>query len=217
MRVVHRLAFALLIGGLVAVPGLGQTAEDKTAVVGLNALGPVTGIYSASFEQAIDDDLSIFVRPSYFNPKIGIFDPLQSHNCSNSPKPADCIRPDDWELWVLSVAAGANYFLDGMSPTGVFAGAWLQPGYGSSSFKGTALDPKEKRTLIEGATVILGAGAHVGYRLVWGPVTVTPRVGISYQLALSEVRGFDSRMQYLADSVNTGLRFPFGIDVGIAF
>lgn len=217
MRVVHRLAFALSIGGLVAVPGLGQTAEDKTAVVGLDALGPVTGTYSASFEQAIDDDLSIFVRPSYFNPKIGIFDPLQSYNCLNSPKPADCIDPNDWELWVLSVAAGANYFLDGMSPTGVFAGAWLQPGYGSSSFKGTALDPKGDQKPVKVPTVILGAGAHVGYRLVWGPVTVTPRVGISYQLALSEVRGFDSRMKYLAAKVNTGLDFPLGIDVGITF
>ena len=216
MRVVHRIAFVLTLVGLVAAPGLGQTAEDKTAVVGLNVLGPVTGIYSASFEQAIDDDLSIFVRPFYFNPKIGIFDALASHHCSTPPK-AGCIERDDWDLWVLSVAAGVNYFLDSMSPTGVFAGAWLQPGYGSSSFKGTALDPKGDRNPVEGSTVILGAGAHVGYRLIWGPVAVTPRVGISYQFAFREVKGFDPRKKNLVDSVNTGLRFPWGIDVGIAF
>lgn len=216
MKAVHRIAFVLTVVGLAATPAFGQTAEDQTTVVGLNVLGPVTGIYSASFEQAIDDDLSIFVRPSYFNPKIGIFDALASHHCSTPPK-SGCIERDDWDLWVLSVAAGANYFLDGLSPTGVFAGVWLQPGYGTSSFEVTALDPKGDRKPIEVPTVILGAGAHVGYRLIWGPVTVTPRVGISYQLALNEVSGFDSRMKNLADSVNTGLRFPWGIDVGIAF
>ena len=65
--------------------------------------------------------------------------------------------------------------------------------------------------------MILGAGAHVGYRLIWGPVAVTPRVGISYQLALSEVSGFDPRMANLVDNVKTGVRFPWGIEVGIAF
>ena len=216
MRVVHRLAFVLTLVGLVVAPAFGQTTEDQTTVVGLNVLGPVTGIYSASFEQAIDDDLSIFVRPSYFNPTIGIFDALANDHCATPLKP-NCIKRDDWNLWVLSVAAGANYFLDGLSPTGVFAGAWLQPGYGSSSFKETALDPKGDRKPVEVSTVILGAGAHVGYRLVWGPVAVTPRVGISYQLALSEVSGFDSKMKNLVDSVKTGLRFPLGIDIGIAF
>ncbi len=216
MRIVYRLAFALTLVGLVAAPGLGQTAEDKSAVVGLNVLGPVTGTYSASFEQAIDDDLSIFVRPVYFNPKIGIFDALASHHCLTPPK-AGCIDREDWDLWVLSVAAGANYFLDSLSPMGVFAGAWLQPGYGWSSFKGTALDPTGEGKHVEVPTVILGAGAHVGYRLIWGPVAVTPRVGISYQFALGEVSGFDPRMKNLVDSVNTGLRFPWGIDVGIAF
>ena len=69
----------------------------------------------------------------------------------------------------------------------------------------------------KGSTVTLSAGAHVGYRLIWGPVAITPRVGISYQLALDEVSGFDTRMRSLVDNVNTGLRFPWGIDLGIAF
>jgi hypothetical protein len=216
MKVVNRIAFVLTVAGLAATPAFGQTTEDQTTVVGLNLLGPVVGLYSGSFEQAIDDDLSIFVRPVYFNPKIGVFDALASHHCSPQRK-EDCIEREDWDLWVLSVAAGANYFLDSLSPTGVFAGAWLQPGYGWSSFKGTALDPTGERKQVEVPTVILGAGAHVGYRLIWGPVAVTPRVGISYQLALSPVAGFHTVMKNLVDSVNTGLRFPWGIDIGIAF
>ena len=196
-----------LLGALVAVPGMAQTAEDKTTVVGINLLGPVVGLYSGSFEQAIDNDLSIFVIPTYFNAKAGIFDALASF--------AD-IQPEDYDIWFISVAAGVNYFLNGAAPTGVFAGAWLQPGYGYARFEGSALDPDfDKR--FEGSTVTLSAGAHVGYRLIWGPVAITPRVGISYQLALDEVSGFDTRMRSLADNVNTGLRFPWGIDLGIAF
>ena len=197
-----------LLGALVAVPGMAQTAEDKATVVGLNLLGPVVGLYSGSFEQAIDNDLSIFVIPTYFNAKAGIFDALVSF--------AD-IQPEDYDIWFISVAAGLNYFVNGAAPTGVFAGAWLQPGYGYARFKGSAaLDPDSGETFAD-STVTLSAGAHVGYRLIWGPVAITPRVGISYQLALDEVSGFDTRMRSLADNVNTGLRFPWGIDLGIAF
>ena len=196
-----------LLGALVAVPGMAQTAEDKTTVVGLNLLGPVVGLYSASFEQAIDNDLSIFVIPSYFNAKAGIFDALASF--------AD-IRPEDYDIWFISVAAGVNYFVNGAAPTGVFAGAWLQPGYGYARFEGSALNPDFDETF-KGSTVTLSAGAHVGYRLIWGPVAITPRVGISYQLALDEVSRFHPNMRSLADNVNTGLRFPWGIDLGIAF
>lgn len=207
MRIVHPLAFALLIGGLVVAPGFGQTTEDQTTVVGLNLLGPVVGLYSGSFEQAIDDDLSIFVIPTYFNAKAGVFDALASL--------AD-IQPDDYDLWYLAVAAGVNYFINGTAPAGVFAGAWLQPGYGRARFAASALSEDSEETF-DGSTVTLTAGAHVGYRLIWGPVAITPRVGISYQLALTPVSGFDTRMRNLVDNVNTGLRFPWGVDVGIAF
>ncbi len=196
-----------LLGALVAVPGMAQTAEDKTTVVGLNLLGPVVGLYSGSFEQAIDNDLSIFVIPSYFNAKAGIFDALAS---------VAAIKREDYDIWFISVAAGVNYFVNGTAPVGVFAGAWLQPGYGSFRFKSTALENRDGEPVVD-STVILSVGAHVGYRLIWGPVAITPRVGISYQLALDEVSGFDTRMRSLVDNVNTGLRFPWGIDLGIAF
>ncbi len=207
MKVVHRLAFVLTVAGLVAAPGFGQTAEDRTTVVGLNLLGPVVGLYSGSFEQAIDDELSIFVIPSYFNAKAGIFDALAS---------VGGIEREDYDIWFLAVAAGVNYFLDGTAPAGVFAGGWLQPGYGHARFEGSALGVGEHERL-EGGTVTLTAGAHVGYRLIWGPVAVTPRVGISYQFALDPVSGFDPQIRTLADNVGTGLQFPWGVDIGIAF
>ena len=207
MKVVHRLAFVLTVAGVVAAPGFGQTAEDRTTVVGLNLLGPVVGLYSGSFEQAIDDELSIFVIPTYFNAKAGIFDALAS---------VGGIEREDYDIWFLAVAAGVNYFLDGTAPAGVFAGGWLQPGYGYARFEGSALGVGEREPL-EGGTVTLTAGVHVGYRLIWGPVAITPRVGISYQFALDPVSGFDPQIRTLADNVGTGLQFPWGVDIGIAF
>jgi len=210
MTRVHRFGSVLLIAllGSVAAPAVAQTAEDATAVVGLNLLGPAFGLYSGSFEQAIDDYLSIFLIPSYLNPKVGIFDPLASRRH---------IEPEHYDVWSLSVAAGANYFVNGLAPTGVFAGVWLQPGYGSFRFDSTALDPQGDRQPFDGSTVILGAGAHVGYRLIWDPVSITPRVGVSYQLALNDASGFHPDMKNLVGSVKTGLQFPWGIEVGIAF
>ena len=210
MTRVHRFGSVLLIAllGSVAAPAIAQTAEDDTAVVGFNLLGPAFGLYSGSFEQALDDYLSIFLIPSYLNPQAGIFDPLASRRH---------IEPEDYHVWSLSVAAGAHYFVNGLAPTGVFAGVWLQPGYGSFRFDATALDPKGDRRPVDGSTVLLGAGAHVGYRLIWDPVSITPRVGVSYQLALNDASGFHPDMKNLAGSVKTGLQFPWGIEVGIAF
>ena len=203
-----------LLGALVAVPGMAQTAEDKTTVVGLNLLGPVVGLYSASFEQAIDNDLSIFVIPSYFNANVSIFDPLAGVNGMRDE--SQKIVHKHLDVWSISVAAGVNYFVNGTAPVGVFAGAWLQPGYGSFRFESTALENRDGEPVVD-STVILSVGAHVGYRLIWDLVAITPRVGISYQLALNEASGFYPGMGSLVDSVRSGLRFPWGIDVGIAF
>lgn len=210
MTRLHHFGFLLLVAmpGIVVAPAMAQTAEDKTTVVGVNLLGPVFGLYGGSFEQAIDDDLSILITPSYLNSKAGIFDPLAG---------LEHIRSEDYDAWSLSVAVGANYFLDGTAPTGVFAGAWLQLGYGSFRFESTALDSRGDRKPVEDSTVILGAGAHVGYRLIWDPVSITPLVGISYQLALNDASGFHPDMENLVGSIKTGLRFPWGIEVGIAF
>ena len=210
MTHVHRFGFVLLIAmlGIVAAPAIAQTVEENTTVVGLNLLGPVFGLYSGSFEQAIDDDLSIFVIPSYLNPKAGIFDALASK---------EHIKRKHYDIWFLSVAAGANYFVNGTAPAGVFAGAWLQPGYASFRFDATALDPSGDREPVVGSTVILSAGAHVGYRLIWDPVSITPRVGVSYQLALNDASGFHPDMKNLVGSVKTGPQFRWGIEVGIAF
>lgn len=207
----YRFRFAPLIGALgmlVAAPSFAQTAEDKTTVIGLNLLGPMVGLYSGSFEQVLDDDLSIFVIPAYYNVKFGIFQAL--------PENSTNIKSDDYDVWSVSIAAGANYYVNGVSPTGVFAGAWLSPGYASARFERSALrnTTGEKQ---ESWTVLLGAGAHVGYRVIWGPVALTPRVGVSYQLALSPFTGFNTKMDNVVANVNSGLRFPWSIELAIAF
>ena len=202
-----RFRFAPLIvalGMLVAAPSFAQTAEDKTTVIGLNLLGPMVGLYSGSFEQVLDDDLSIFVIPAYYNAKFGIFNPL--------PPASTGIVRDDYDVWSVSIAAGANYYVNGVSPTGVFAGAWLSPGYASARFEGTA----SKGAKRDSGTVLIGAGAHVGYRVIWGPVALTPRVGVSYQLAFTPFEGFVTKMNNVVANVNSGLRFPWSIELAIA-
>ena len=196
------------LGMLVAAPSFAQTAEDKTTVIGLNLLGPMVGLYSGSFEQVLDDDLSIFVIPAYYNAKFGIFNPL--------PPDSTGIQADHYDVWSVSIAAGANYYVNGVSPTGVFAGAWLSPGYASARFQESALkDPTG--TKLESWTVLIGAGAHVGYRVIWGPVALTPRVGVSYQLAFTPFEGFVTKMNNVVANVNSGLRFPWSIELAIAF
>ena len=215
MNGVHRFRIAALIGllgALAAAPGFAQVAEDKTMVIGLDLLGPLVGRYSGSFEHVLDDDISLFAIPTYYNAKASIFDPV--------PVDRTGIMGKDYDVWSVSLAAGANYFVNGVSPTGVFAGAWLSPGYAYARFAGSALDDASKpQQPVQ--TVLLGAGAHVGYRVLWGPVALTPRVGVSYQIAFSPITGYkmDSKTTQLKNvvaNVDTGLRFPWSIEIGIA-
>ncbi len=200
-----------LLGALLAAPSFAQAPEDKTTIIGLDLLSPLVGRYSGSFEQVLDDDISLFAIPSYYNPKAGIFDPLAG---------TTAITKTDFDVWSVAVAAGANYFINGVAPTGVFAGAWLSPGYAFARFEGTALEKKDG-SKEESGTVLLGAGAHVGYRVIWGPVALTPRVGVSYQIAFSPFTGYrklgPSHLANIVASVNSGLRFPWSIELAIAF
>lgn len=206
-----------LLGALAAAPGVAQMAEDKTTVIGVDLLNPLVGRYSASFEQVLDGDISLFAIPTYYNVKGAIFGGLANDTD---------IKPEDYDVWSVTVAAGANYYVNGVAPTGVFAGAWLSPGYGFARYEGTAV--KDGSTANTGTgTVLIGAGAHVGYRVIWGPVALTPRVGVSYQIAFSPFEGYrghreqriaaKNNLSPIVENVTSGLRFPWSIELAIAF
>ena len=122
----------------VATSGIAQTqAVDDgpatTGVVGLNLFGPIVGIYSGSLELALHEDWSMFVVPTYFNAKGSLLGALIE---------IAGVDEDDYELWSISGALGANYFLTDRAPVGLFVGGSLEPGYLYASFDNTALEDR---------------------------------------------------------------------------
>ena len=116
----------------VATSGIAQTqAADEgpaaTGVVGLNLFGPIVGIYSGSLELALHEDWSMFLVPTYFNAKGSLLGALFE---------VAGVDENDYELWSISGALGANYFLTDRAPVGLFVGGSVEPGYLYASFDG---------------------------------------------------------------------------------
>ena len=113
--------------------------------------------------------------PTYFNVKASLIGALIESGGAD---------PDDYDLWSLSGMIGMNYFLTDPAPTGLFVGAWVDPGYIHGRFEGAALE-KDGGTLTVDS-IVLGGGAHVGYRVLLGPVAITPRIGAAYRHVFTE-------------------------------
>ena len=196
----------------VATSGIAQTqaaeeAPAATGVLGLNLFGPIVGIYSGSLELALHEDWSVFVVPTYFNAKGSLLGALFA---------IAGVDEDDYELWSVSGALGANYFLAERAPVGLFVGGSVEPGYLSAEFKDTALAEQDAEPLSLSAFKI-GGGVHVGYRVLWGPVAITPRAGLAYHYLSTEAKGLDEDLERRSSAAITGFSFGWGLDLGIAF
>ena len=197
----------------VATAGFAQThatAEDgpsATGVFGLNLFGPLVGIYSGSLELAVHDDWSVFVVPTYFNAKVGLLGALVE---------IAGVEKDDYELWSITGSLGANYFLTDRAPVGLFVGGAVEPGYLYAEFKGSALEADDADPL-KLDTFKIGGGLHVGYRVLWGPIAVTPRAGLSYHYLLAEAKGLDPDLERTSSAAFSGFSFGWGLDLGISF
>ena len=55
----------LLTGGSAAF----AQSDERETLIGVNIGGPVFGVYSGTVQQLLQNDLSIFVRGGYFDPK----------------------------------------------------------------------------------------------------------------------------------------------------
>ena len=196
-----------------ATSGFAQTqaaTEDgpaATGVFGLNLFGPLVGIYSGSLELALHEEWSMFVVPTYFNAKGSLLGALFEIAGVNA---------EDYELWSISGALGANYFLTDRAPVGLFVGGSVEPGYLYASFKDSALEDENGPDL-ELDTFKIGGGVHVGYRVLWGPVSITPRAGLAYHYLLAEADGLDEDLKRTSSAAFTGFSFGWGLDLGIAF
>ena len=196
----------------VATSGIAQTqAADEgpaaTGVFGLNLFGPIVGIYSGSLELALHEDWSMFVVPTYFNAKGSLLGALIE---------VAGVDEDDYELWSISGALGANYFLTDRAPVGLFVGGSVEPGYLYATFKGSALE-KDDEPDLKLDTFKIGGGVHVGYRVLWGPVAITPRAGLAYHYLFNEAKGLDEDLERTSRAAFSGFSFGWGLDLGIAF
>ena len=197
----------------VATSGIAQTqAADEgpatTGVFGLNLFGPIVGIYSGSLELALHEDWSMFVVPTYFNAKGSLLGALFE---------IKGVKEDDYELWSISGALGANYFLTDRAPVGLFVGGSVEPGYLYASFDNTALADRGRGGIGSWDTFKIGGGVHVGYRVLWGPVAITPRAGLAYHYLFAEAAGLDEDLERTASAAFSGFSFGWGLDLGIAF
>ena len=208
-RVVTLLVAACTIA--VAASGFAQTATTPpgqpaaTGLIGLNLLGPIVGIYSGSLELSLDDRWSVFVVPTYFNVKASLIGALIE---------SGGVDPDDYDLWSLSGMIGMNYFLTDPAPTGLFVGAWVDPGYIHGRFEDSAVVGSDPLTV---DSIVLGGGVHVGYRVLLGPVAITPRIGAAYRHVFTEAEGVSDDLKTTVSAAFSGFTFPWGIDLAIAF
>ena len=195
----------------VATSGFAQTAAippgqpAKAGLIGLNLVGPIFGVYSGTLELSLDDKWSIFVVPTYFNVKASLIGALIE---------SAGVDRNDYDLWSLSGMIGVNYFLTDPAPTGLFVGAWVDPGYLQGRFEDSAVAGRDPLTV---DSIVVGAGAHVGYRVLLGPVAITPRVGAAYHRVFAEAEGVSEDLKSTVSAAFSRFSFPWGIDLSIAF
>ncbi len=208
-RVVTLLVAACTIA--VATSGFAQTATTPpgqpaaTGLVGLNLIGPIFGFYSGSLELSLDDKWSVFVVPTYFNVKASLIGALFE---------SAGVDRDDYDLWSLSGMIGVNHFLTDPAPTGLFVGAWVDPGYLHGRFEDSAVAGMDPVTV---DSIVIGAGAHVGYRVLLGPLAITPRVGAAYHHVFTEAEGVSEDLKSTVSAAFSRFSIPWGVDLTIAF
>ena len=92
----------------------------------------------------------------------------------------------------------------------------MEPGYLYAEFKDSALKEEEAEPL-QVDTFKIGGGVHVGYRVLWGPVAITPRAGLAYHYLVTEAAGLDPNLERTSSAAFSGFSFGWGLDLGIAF
>ena len=91
----------------------------------------------------------------------------------------------------------------------------MDPRYIQGRFEGAALQEGEDTLTVD--SIVLGGGAHVGYRVLLGPVAITPRIGAAYRHVFTEAEGVSEDLETTVSAAFSGFTFPWGIDLAIAF
>ncbi len=187
------LSLAVLLAGV--SPACAQSDERDT-LLGVNLAGPLFGVYSGSFQQLLQNDLSIFVRAAYFAPEWSVV--------------YRDLVPEDWTYWAVDGEVGANYYPQDIAPSGFYAGVGLAPSY-------LFLRDQDGN---EAAGLRLGMVTQVGYQFVWGPIAVGPRASMGYHWVLAELSALedaDVQNENGIKGVVSGFWLGAGLDLSVAF
>ncbi len=114
----------------------------------------------------------------------------------------------------VRLAIAANHYTGGSAPRGLFAGAWLMLGYGAVINFGPALSTEDGTEPMTSA-LLFGAGAHAGFRGLFGPVAIAPRIGVGLQAAPRLVQGAVGDLGLTNRIVEGGILVMWGVDVGV--
>ena len=177
-------------------PALAQSDERDT-LIGINPVGPLFGIYSGGVQQLLQNDLSIFVRGVYFDPKWGVV--------------YRDLVPEEWTYRVVDGEIGFNYYPQDSAPSGFFAGVGVAPGY-------LFLRDHEDN---EVAGFRIGVVTQFGYQFVWGPIAVAPRLGMSHHWEFAALGRLaehaDIQNQNGIEGIVSGFSLAVGLDISLAF
>ena len=202
------LGLAVLLAG--ASPAVAQSDErdtllgvarsdERDTLLGVNLAGPLFGIYSGSFQQLLQNDLSIFVRGTYFDQRWNVVDLVR--------------LPEDWTYWSVDAEIGANYYPQDAAPSGFYAGVGFTPSY-------LFLRDKPGEDGTEAAGLRLGVVTQVGYQFVWGPIALGPRASMGHQWVLADLSDLDDENVENENGIKgvvSGFWLGVGLDLSVAF
>ncbi len=210
MKRISILVVVLILVATVAGFGQGVGEEGNKVrdggprnIVSANVFGPLLGVYAGSYELAIDDNLSAYVSPRYFNWNLGLqrFLPFSEYMTA----------------WSVQGDFGANYYLEGALEELYVGGG---PVLGFSRF---AFDDGDF-VISEVTGLTLGAQAHVGYRFIFDFISIAPQAGIRFTTTMTDVDVAEEWEAFgepvvlnPARDFGANLQFPIGVNVSIAF
>ncbi len=189
---------------LAAAPIAAQEEEnpyENAVLLSANLVSPIVGIYTGSVEFGVTPDMSVFLQPEYFNFRWSLVSVILG---AIEPE----FRDYDFNITMLGGRVGLHYFIDGVHD-GFFVGG--NAGYSRVGFR------------FEGRQVrgnAYSAAARGGYRLIYGPVALTPygELGVNYlsldYRELFEDLGLDDAV--IREFVQRSFGITWGIGLSIA-
>lgn len=204
-RLAVLVVFVVALGAapVVAEAQYDSLVRQHNSLVQVYPLGPLVGLYTASFEQVLDDQLSLVLLPAYHNPQFALFRDLADELYG-----VKGLNHDDYDAWRLSFDAGLNWFPEGGAPKGFFLGGALAVGYLTVS------DQRESPAETD-SSVLLGASLHLGYRWILDMVSIAPRASLGYLFGLDQFE--DSIGEKKLQDYGRGLDWDLGVELAIAF